>query len=343
MPSGRSLFKRIQQLLDGPGALGSGDNTKVLAWNNSTQRFEMVAQSSGGTPGGSTTQVQYNNAGAFAGDAGMTYDAANDALTVAGRIIASVFRPPSDGATGIVFSNAAGTTDFIRVNTTTGQVSIGSNIVPTARLQIDEINNAAPALKITHGTNSDVISVTKSTGTGALANVSFSSAQSDGILFANTDASTFLANRTMYGFKADLSTGVDLLGGVLAGYFRSVMTRTTKGTNADLAIGVEAIASSAITTAGVFGYAVRATASTKNITPVYAKVASSPASTDAAALDIVTSAGTRMFAIGPTGRIMTDQAAANTNTPSGATVKALPVYDGAGTLLGYIPVYAAQW
>jgi len=30
---------------------------------------------SGGTPGGSTTQVQYNNAGAFAGDAGLTYDA----------------------------------------------------------------------------------------------------------------------------------------------------------------------------------------------------------------------------------------------------------------------------
>ena len=43
MPAGRSLFKRIQTLLDGPGALGSGDNTKVLAWNNSTGRFEMTA------------------------------------------------------------------------------------------------------------------------------------------------------------------------------------------------------------------------------------------------------------------------------------------------------------
>lgn len=34
------------------------------------------------SPGGSTTQVQYNDAGAFGGDAGMTYDAANNELLV---------------------------------------------------------------------------------------------------------------------------------------------------------------------------------------------------------------------------------------------------------------------
>lgn len=49
------------------------------------------------------------------------------------------------------------------------------------------------------------------------------------------------------------------------------------------------------------------------------------------------------FAIGATGKILTNQATANTNTPAGATAKALPIYDAAGTLLGFIPVYAAQW
>lgn len=34
---------------------------------------------------------------------------------------------------------------------------------------------------------------------------------------------------------------------------------------------------------------------------------------------------------------------ANTNTPSGATARAVPIYDESGTLLGYIPVYAVQW
>ena len=42
-----------------------------------------------GTPGGATTQVQFNNAGAFGGDAGLTYNAATDALTLGGELIFS--------------------------------------------------------------------------------------------------------------------------------------------------------------------------------------------------------------------------------------------------------------
>ena len=43
----------------------------------------------GSTPaiGGSNTQVQYNNSGAFGGDAGMTYDATNKAVTVGGATV----------------------------------------------------------------------------------------------------------------------------------------------------------------------------------------------------------------------------------------------------------------
>lgn len=60
-------------------------------------------------------------------------------------------------------------------------------------------------------------------------------------------------------------------------------------------------------------------------------------------LQIENNAGTKMFAIGPSGQIKTDQAAANTNTPSGATAYQLPVYDEDGSALGYIPVYGAAW
>lgn len=38
----------------------------------------------GGTPGGSNTQVQYNNSGAFAGDAGFVWNHTNQALTITG-------------------------------------------------------------------------------------------------------------------------------------------------------------------------------------------------------------------------------------------------------------------
>jgi len=44
-----------------------------------------------GTPGGSNTQVQYNNAGNFGGDAGFTYDSINNILSVSGNIISNNF------------------------------------------------------------------------------------------------------------------------------------------------------------------------------------------------------------------------------------------------------------
>jgi|DEB0MinimDraft_3_1074331.scaffolds.fasta_scaffold46285_1 hypothetical protein len=40
----------------------------------------------GGTPGGSDTQVQYNDAGSFGGNAGLTFDDASSKLTVGGEI-----------------------------------------------------------------------------------------------------------------------------------------------------------------------------------------------------------------------------------------------------------------
>lgn len=49
------------------------------------------------------------------------------------------------------------------------------------------------------------------------------------------------------------------------------------------------------------------------------------------------------FAVEHDGKIWTNQGTANTNTPSGATAYALAIYDSSGSLLGYIPVYAAQW
>lgn len=47
--------------------------------------------SSGGstTPGGSDTQVQFNDSSAFGGDAGLTYNKTTDALTLAGQLIIS--------------------------------------------------------------------------------------------------------------------------------------------------------------------------------------------------------------------------------------------------------------
>ncbi len=52
------------------------------AWNQITTN----GGGGGGVPGGLDTQVQYNDGGAFGGDAGLTYDDATDQLTIAGDL-----------------------------------------------------------------------------------------------------------------------------------------------------------------------------------------------------------------------------------------------------------------
>lgn len=52
---------------------------------------------------------------------------------------------------------------------------------------------------------------------------------------------------------------------------------------------------------------------------------------------------TSVFAVASDGKIRTNQATANTNTPSGATAKKLEIFDTAGTSLGFIPIYASAW
>lgn len=65
-------------------APASGDNGKALVWNQTNQRAEWVSVSA--SPGGSSGQVQYNNAGAFAGHSGFTYDGAGKATLSAALV-----------------------------------------------------------------------------------------------------------------------------------------------------------------------------------------------------------------------------------------------------------------
>jgi len=65
----------------------------------------------GGTPGGSTTQIQYNNAGAFGGISTFTYDGTT--LTTAGRFINSynaTASAPAKAFTGTWFTGGTSTT-----------------------------------------------------------------------------------------------------------------------------------------------------------------------------------------------------------------------------------------
>jgi len=86
----------------------AGTNVTVTGtWPNQT-----IAASSGGTPGGSTTQVQYNNAGVFGGITGATTN--GTALT----LVAPVLGTPASGTV----TNLTGTAS-ININGTVGATS----------------------------------------------------------------------------------------------------------------------------------------------------------------------------------------------------------------------------
>jgi hypothetical protein len=87
----RSVEKHTQQTVaeyDGyarPGELVVDLTTYQLYIGNADGNLHLVA-GSGGTPGGLTTQVQFNDSGSFAGSSAFTYNKSNGNLTLAGNV-----------------------------------------------------------------------------------------------------------------------------------------------------------------------------------------------------------------------------------------------------------------
>lgn len=77
--------------------LVEGSNV-TLTQSGQTITIASTGGGGGGTPGGSTTQVQFNDAGAFGGDAGLTYDKTNNILDLESIDFATT--PTAADATG---------------------------------------------------------------------------------------------------------------------------------------------------------------------------------------------------------------------------------------------------
>jgi len=107
---------------------------------NRTITFTATGGGGGGTPGGTDTQVQYNDNGAFAGDAGFTYNAVSDTLTITNIITESINAP----------------------NTLTGTYTISSPTTITLD-PVDEIINDAP-MKLVNKTVTQLSTLVSSVG-----------------------------------------------------------------------------------------------------------------------------------------------------------------------------------
>jgi len=89
---GISVAGQTQVLADGNAdtlqfEAGSG---MTITTDSSTDKIIFASTGGGGTPGGSDTQVQYNNSGAFGAEADFTYNASTNTLTVVNLVATNI-------------------------------------------------------------------------------------------------------------------------------------------------------------------------------------------------------------------------------------------------------------
>lgn len=122
-------------------------NGNVLTWVTANSRWEPVAPSGGGgTPGGADKNIQYNDGGAFGGEAGFEYDKATNKMTAPDIIVSNLT------ATRIVTTDGSKQLETANTKTTDGTLAGNSDTnIPTEKAVktyadskvVDAINNGA--------------------------------------------------------------------------------------------------------------------------------------------------------------------------------------------------------
>lgn len=132
----------------GTDRLGSGtaDSTKFLRGDSTWQVI-----SGGGTPGGSTTQFQFNNAGAFGGTSNFLYTSATGQITANqagnGNNVFSGKRVTDSSPTGnfFLFQNQAGTQDLAKLD-------VNGTLTLNSATGLQDVLTVGKAVQLTTGT-----------------------------------------------------------------------------------------------------------------------------------------------------------------------------------------------
>lgn len=193
--SGAITFPANTRQTFAPGASASGLNLGSVAsdpsapsdgdlWYNSTtpgvrarvngSTITLGAGGGGGTPGGSDTQVQYNNAGNFAGQAGFTFNGSSKiTMGVAGSSVGSVdFKNATSGTITLAPTTGALGTVTLTMPASTGTLALVSGALGTpTSLTLTNATGLPIAGTTGYGTGVATLLGQTSSGTGGLAGV----------------------------------------------------------------------------------------------------------------------------------------------------------------------------
>lgn len=189
----------------GRATAGSGDMEEItLGTNLSYTGTTLNAAGGSSTPGGADTQVQYNNAGAFAGNAAFTFNAGT------GTVSATTFSGAGTSLTGTAASLTAGTaTNAVNVGITDDTTTNATMYLGWFTASTGNLPTKVSSTKLTFNPSTGTLSATTFSGagtslTGTAASLTAGTATNAVNSGITDDTST---NATMYPVWVTAATG----------------------------------------------------------------------------------------------------------------------------------------
>ena len=115
------LSGSLTKLHNGTSYLVAGSNVTIASESNGQITISSTGGGGSGSPGGSDTQIQFNDGGSFAGDSGLLFNKTTNVVTVSGGISGSITQL-SDGTSYIVAGDNVTIT-----SQSNGQITISSS------------------------------------------------------------------------------------------------------------------------------------------------------------------------------------------------------------------------